>query len=309
MKYTAIILVWLLFLSGCATTPNYAKKHAQAGDYNYTPSRSKALNVAVATGLTQCDEEGCAPLSDVPRDKLPASMQNMSNVEIMDAVTNALVIGKGIGQMVGAIGVITGLGNIAGGLMSLGTLFIGPSHLANPATQGFFIAWMPKSMAGSPAEARKLMGRILFKAAPRQFPGRRHMHVKKFAEGAGTKVTFCDDNNKDCWIPNVAVYVWENKPSVARQPDWLGGEPAYVWQNWPAGAYEDYGNGVIGANWARTEHGMPVTKMRAYFRAWSANLPKWVYIYMPPVEGHVSYPVMFHRGKALLFIEPKRTAF
>lgn len=297
-------------LAGCAST-NYAKLHAKKGLYTGSPNRSEALNVAVATGLTECHNGQCAPLSDVSRSKLPASLQNKSNVEIAGALMDSMTIGAGIGQMVGVASVISGLGNIAGGLMTIGSVLLGPNEMPDPATKPTIIAWMPKSMAKNPEKARKRLMTIIYESLDiGSFHGYR---VSKEAQGE-TLIKFRFHGKKMCGagydcLGFIRLF---REPMVARQPSWLGAKPAFVWANWSRGQMSDDTMHTIELSYAiydLDEDKSVLLENKPFFRRYitkmSANLPRWVYIYLPPDETH-NYPVMLNEGEVLLFIEPKQ---
>lgn len=302
-----------LALGGCASV-NYAQKHADAGHYNYNPNDSMALNVARATGLTECDEDGCAPLRDVPREKLPASLQGKTDLELASSVMDALTLGQGVGQIAGVASVVTGVGNLAGGLLTLGSFFTGPVSMDNPATKGWIIAWMPKSIANTEELARAEMVSLIKNALPRTF----NSYSFKFADQTDEnflRVMFYGGNA--CGKPHYycQLDIFFHLPTtVMASPSWANNGPAYVWQNWKLDQSSNGSFYFIDVEFRRYpvngeggDVAMPKDlDPRAYLAELSKKLPSWAYIYLPPTERH-DYPAMLNQGKLLLFVEPKTT--
>lgn len=320
--FVTTVFATAVALSGCVPSNlNYARLHAQKGHYTGSPNRSEALNVAVATGLTECHDGDCQPLSDVAREKLPASMRNATNFEIGNALMSAVTLGQGIGQMTGAISVITGVGNLVGGLMTIGTLFLGPAETDDPATVGTLIAWMPRSMAGTRKQARDKLMALVSNAAPdgsfkgydvvtepypnTEDPGY-HNYYNIFFRGP-----------PDCSKPRKCnIMLFFSLPERTKTaPAWLDyNGPTYTWMNWGRGQTYDTRFSVVRVNYGgqATEmyEGVPMpdrVNSRLYLLQVSENLPSWVYIYLPP-DKFADYPVMLNDGEMLLFIEPKSGA-
>lgn len=299
-----------LALTGCASTVNHAQRHADLGHYNADPSRSRALNVAVATGLTECEAGECKPLSDVPRSELPKSLRTASNIMIAETLADAWSVGHGTAQIAGAASVISGLSSWSAGLLSVGSIFLGPSDLDDPALVPTMIAWMPESMADSPNQAREKMTAIVANALPTGTVQGYQVRVDRYRD-FGVAANFA--KRGVCGGPIVcAVDVrYIKMPSFAtRPPDWLPNGPVYVWTNWQREATTSSDLRSITMRNLRVDtegyEDLPWPEdlnARAYLAKLSANLPEWVYIYLPPTEAH-GYPLILNQGEPLLFVEP-----
>lgn len=299
-----------LALTGCASTTNYAQRHADLGHYSADPSRSRALNVAVATGLTECEAGQCKPLSDMPRSELPESLRAASNIKITETLADAWSVGHGAAQIAGAASVVSGLSGWSAGVLSIGSIFLEPSTLDDPALVPTMIAWMPKLMADSPAQAREKMMKMVADALPRgKFQGY-GVEIDRYGEfsvaAAFVKAGMCG-SQVACAIDLHSV----SKPSIVKgPPDWLQEDLAYVWTNWERGATTsaELRNISLLVYRVDTESHASLPwpedlNARAYLAKLSANLPEWVYIYLPPTEAH-GYPLILNQGEPLLFVEP-----
>ena len=75
----------------------------------------------------------------------------------------------------------------------------------------------------------------------------------------------------------------------------MGSFPAYRWGG--PGAYGTIeGYPLI--------DGLTLEERLAFFQTLSSHLPAWAYIYLPPHEMLLDFPLMFNEGEALYFIEP-----
>lgn len=299
-----------LGLAGCASSPpiNYAQRHADAGDYNGNAHRSQALNVAVATGLTECKDGKCAPLSDVPRLKLPESLQGVSNAQIIESLSDAWALGSAVGHFTGVATALPGLSNFGSGLFMLGSFLLGPTHMNHPASQATMLAWMPKSMAEDKKQAWRDMIDMVRGAYPREIHG---YHVADLSNNESI-INLKIDGKASCEKPyGCGVLLAFNIPgAVGLSPAWLEQEPSYVWTNWHIGSTSESSFNSITIYPSRTKlethEKLPWPddiNSLIFFAKLSENLPKWVYIYLPPTDAH-NYPVMLNQGKPLLFIEP-----
>ncbi|MBZ9574509.1 hypothetical protein [Modicisalibacter sp. MOD 31.J] len=303
--------VALVALSGCAGSPiNYAQRHADQGHYDGNPDRSRALNVAIATGLAECENGQCAPLDDVARSKLPESMQSVSNVDMIEDLGDAWSVGHGVAQMAGMADALTGLSGTASGMLSIGSFMLEPSELDDPASMPALLAWMPSSSANSPEDARGKMATMLAEALPTgDFQGYQ-VRVDRYAEYSSAAL-FQDGHACNSQYMCAVDFTSVSMPAVANSsPDWLSGEAVYVWSNWERGATSYSGVHRIGLDMYRlnteTNKELPLPddlNARAYLARVSENLPAWAYIYLPPTEQN-NYPVMLNQGKPLLFVEP-----
>lgn len=315
MRYLFLLTLATVVLTGCGGF-NYAKHYADQGYYSANPDFSEALNVARATGLTECSNSECKPLRDVSRADLPASMQGKTNIQLASSVMDALVIGQGVGQVAGVVSVVSGVGQVAGGLLTLGTFLTGPSPRDAPVTQAWILAWMPDSKATTSEQAVAQMRSIIRNAMPEQFDGGTAEFDNTF--DGGTNVRLYDE--QDCQSPYYCgVHIRVQEPYKSEQsPSWSAGHgAAYVWQNWKRGSNTDGTYHHIRIHFNRRNPAardpykqLPLAKSidrRAFLIEMSKGLPAWAYIYLPPTERH-NFPAMLNQGKLLLFIEPARNS-
>lgn len=305
-----IAVIIAAVMTGCASV-NLAQKYADQGLYQANPLHSRALNVAVATGLTRCHDGQCSPLHDVPRSKLPASLQTETNLQIGDTLSTVYEIGYGVGQIGGMVSVFTDLGNLTTGLLTIADAFLGPTTRKDPALEPVMIAWMPKSMAKSPEKARNKMMRMVHSALPDETFNNYRIDIDVDHKYHSLAVTF--KNGTSCTSTlfcNINPIAFTKPATVTHMPTWLGNQPAYSWFSWPRGQKTNKKNHAIPLGILRRKYGTytnlpwpPDLNPRVYLLKVSANLPKWVYIYLPPTKAD-PYPVMLNQGKQLVFVEP-----
>jgi len=303
--------VALVALSGCAGSPiNYAQRHADHGHYDGNPDRSRALNVAIATGLTECENGQCAPLDDVARSRLPESMHGVSNMDMIDDLSDAWSVGHGVAQMAGMADALTGLSGTTSGMLSIGSFLLEPGEMKDPAMVPTIVAWMPKSMAADPSDAQKMMMSIVSKAMPEGAFQGYQVEVDQYAESS-LAATFTQGSGCNSQTSCAVDINPVSEPvGVKTSPDWLHEGPAYAWTNWKRGQTSAGGFNHIWLDVYRVETDsheyLPWPddlNARAYLARVSENLPAWAYIYLPPTEQN-NYPVMLNQGKPLLFVEP-----
>lgn len=307
--FFAAATIVALAITGCAGV-NRAQMYADQGLYMANPTRSRALNVAVATGLTECDGDKCSPLHDVPRSKLPLSLRAVDNSQIADSLSAAWGVGYGVGQIQGMVSAFTGFSNLASGLLSISDALLGPTTMKDPALVPTIIAWMPQSMTKTPRMAREAIIETVAESLPRgEFSGR---EVRVKLEKAHNRMWVSFKGDGDCNDDvTCSLFVGFSEPAETDVgPSWATAGPAYVWLNWGRGQKSDgsFHNiqlDIVHYNTERGERELWPSDLnaRAYLMQVSANLPKWVYIYLPPTKAH-PYPVMLNQGEQLLFVEP-----
>lgn len=308
--FLAATVTVAIMLAGCST--NRAQFYADKGYYQEDASRSLALNVAVSTGLTKCRDGKCSPLHDVPRSELPASLQTQSNSQIADALSDAWDIGYGVGQVSGVAAAFTGLSGAASGLLNIASVFLGPVTMKDPALVSTVIAWMPTSIAASPERAQKNFASMLSSALPTG-PVQGYTSTLIMMHGRNIDYPRISLSNERTERESVEILlsIAPNRPEpVTKGPSWLEQGEAYSWQNWGRGQKSDaeFHDARISIVSKKADHYDRVPwpadlNIRAYFVQVSANLPKWVYIYLPPTDAD-PYPVILNQGKQLLFVEP-----
>lgn len=309
--YITTVLIALATLAGCAG--NRAQFYADDGRYQANPKRSLALNVAVATGLTECRQDKCSPLYDVPRSELPRSLQTQNNEQIADALFDVYDIGYGAAQIGGIASAVGSLSGLASGLFNIADVLLGPTTRPDPALKYQVLAWMPKSMANDTKDAQAKLRVIYRNALPQgEFDGYQTTTIQTGSYGWKQPSHYVDfiKNNQASTDKRIYVsYIVREPYKVDRAPSWLGAGSSYAWLNWGRGEQTDstlhtarIGFHVDSKN-KENRHIPRDLNTRSYLARYSANLPQWVYIYLPPTDRD-PYPVILNQGKPLLFVEP-----
>jgi len=271
----------MIILTGCGAGMNHFK--VEHSKYDHT--KSKALNLALLTGLTTEDN----PLI-VDSKPMTASSGN-------DSGRTATAIAGGLGLLAGGVG------------LGLTSALLNKTY--QPERSNHVFAWLPKSMAGSDVEAAKVMCDIMNKAAQASLPAdfviqevkpcfnfrafsdaqRGNVIISKvgsdpinFASRAEVPEEAEMAYNKELGIGN--SYFWSYQKTSADTSPYIDFMPLYLGDK----KYDD------------------IKKMRrirdSIFPALSRNLPSWVYIYISP-NKEKNIPAHFlNQGKQLFFISP-----
>lgn len=293
----AILMSTLLTMAGCAlnSPENLAMWH-----YQHNPAKSEAMNVALATGLT---DGKAGTLRDGYRD--PPAI-----AEVDDIISYGRTApGVDPSGMDATIDVETGL--------------LGDSSLTDEQATPHIYAFMPRRQAGNgygaAARLQHMVDQAMSEALTQQ--GFRAQLDKPEADGSFTVVgRHCGENGVHCTADASFSYLpsnildgsrWDGGVLVKKGPDFVGGGPIWFFRG-------SAGFGVLrDANHRRhgeTDSGEDTPgqvglDMARLYRGMSRNLPSWVYIYDPYDQDSQGRPVIFTKGKALRFISPAaRTA-
>jgi hypothetical protein len=188
----------------------------------------------------------------------------------------------------------------------------------HPALSNHFLVWMPKSEAATPTEARlkyrALVTEAYLKTLPSPYSVKGTMEITPY----GIVETGYVLQGADCNLPSIECtlepYVSEPE-EIEIGPSWLNGAAVYHWQNYLPGRTGDYPLATVEAYHVEVDSAgrhhnlkkLPLAGEAEHLHRMSALLPDWVYIYSAPTKDR-PYPVIFHRGETLYFIEPETTA-
>lgn len=298
MKFYLLIISFSI-LTGCGLIS--AKPNT-----NYDKSLSEAMNIARLGGITNPKR---GPVVDTPyKDIEKALIKSSQKGDVANAIPIALAGAKLSGTMAATSGISSGLG---GGLMLLRSLTTSDRI---PALNNGLIAWMPLSYAADKKEAAKKMKEILrsayLKALPSNTSSRFEMHTKTATFGAINKYPRdvitggdCDFIEDECQLViSASLY-----PHKTKQPAWLGHEDSYFWTFSKEGSYA-WAKIIKNKPGSIDTHIKPFKSIntREYRQKISHFLPEWMFLYNAPNKDE-NYPVIFNKGKALYFIEPKPT--
>lgn len=319
MRKTSVRLVLAALaaavLAGCASSPSRKLMEQHYGGH---AGRSEALNVALASGLTECTEEGCTPLADLPRAELPAELRDApSYVDRNARQYNANMYWAGA-TLLGASNSI-GLGRFAASGLMVVEALLKPSILPHAALKPQVIAWMPKALAEDAKAAERQLEAMLQEAVRKHLPEGYALagtpekaivpegHILEYVTGPGCADPEQGPREEQCWLD-----VWAAKPeALDRAPGWVGvSGPVWHWRPWEPGARNVGHSATIRAEVnALMPNGILFQNHPTMYTAedlvkLSAELPAWVYLYWPPTEA-TGAPLMFNQGRVLFFLEPK----
>ena len=237
--------------------------------------RSEALEITRATALK-------GALRDVPREDIEEALRGSPDMSVNYALD--------------ALGVATGVFDQATSLSRLGEagVFAALAFFAStrgPETWPAIFGWMPREDAPSPKEANSLFHTLLVDAVRTSLPTH-HVTVElteRGHEALGIRGPGCDP----CEFGSHMSY--GPSPGKVRAPAILGRYPAYRWG----------GDRAMGTFWGYPLiEGLTLEERLLFFRDLSSHLPSWAYIYLPPHDMLLEFPLMFNEGEPLYFIEP-----
>lgn len=237
--------------------------------------RSEALEITRATALK-------GALRDVPREDIEEALRGSPDMSINYALD--------------ALGVATGVFDQATSLSRLGEagVFAALAFLGGTAeydTRTALFAWMPREDAPTPRDAGQVLEEILLNAVQRSLP---EYSVEVGPTPNGYHTIYITGNG--CRPCTFDSQLWGNiRPGKTRAPAVLGRYLAYRW-----GGSQAFG--TIGGY--PLINGLTLEERLVFFRTLSSHLPAWAYIYLPPHDMLLEFPLMFNEGEPLYFIEP-----
>lgn len=155
------------------------------------------------------------------------------------------------------------------------------------------IAWMPKDQAHSRSEAAQRLSSLLRHAVAQAMP---MDQVKPLPSPHAFLVGIDGPNCSETCRFGVGQI---DTPAVGSAPEFLGGYQSYAWvsSDWGYRAWWRSG-------YPNNRADLSTQQKLDFYRRVSSHLPAWVYLYIAPSKEVASYPVVYHQGKALLFVQP-----
>lgn len=289
----AILISVLCTMAGCSLD---SPKNLAMWHYRQDPAKSTAMNVALATGLTDGRPGSLRDGQTDPRDLAHGDEQ------ISYGQTAAALAASGTDA---AVDMETGL--------------LGDGAPTDGQSTPHIYAFMPKQEAGNGYAAATRLQDMVDTAMAKA------LSLQGFRTHAGDPETddaftivggHCGEDGVRCTGDAEFSYMpmniltrsrWDGGVSLAEAPDFVGGGPAWYFRGSAGiGATRDADHRRAGSldngevNLA--DAGIDMARL---YRDMSRFLPSWVYIYDPDAGGR---PAMFSRGQALRFTMPKPRA-
>jgi hypothetical protein len=280
----------------------------------YSPRVSRALNVALASGLT---EPVAGPLFDVKRSDIQPNLQDQSSPAVAQSITRGLDLAVAADLFTGgAHGMASGSSGLAGAAFLVSALTGGkPRH---PAAQYQQIVWMPRSLAPDAESAAALLKALTQRAVEATFSELGWKTGQIEADTGGLLRTRMEtlrtfSGGEICGIRvhcTIRVFVSRPVDAAGASPIASGG-PAWIWRNRQPGQEGSYDKGF---SWALEERSFhkpqtPLMTRSATFDyedfnlRMSRHLPGWIFQYGPPTRTR-PYPRFYNSGQELVFVEP-----
>ena len=268
----------LLLLGLAVTLLASCQKHFEEEHLKYDATKSKALNIALLTGLTTVEH---GPIVD------------------SEPVGHSSNGGQGAAMTAGAFDLLTG-----GGGLGLTTAFM--FKIYQPEWENHVFAWMPQDMAKDEAEAASVMCEIMYKATRNALPNKIEITQEKACVNRGWsddkvgKIEYKTKTKKVQYLVGAAV------PREA-PPSFLLKEPSYYWSYMKTSG--DTSPQIMNIPLFTGENQLNNLQDRlalqvSTWQKMSVNLPSWVYIYIAPNLKTKEPAYFLNQGKKLYFIKP-----
>jgi len=260
MKKLLILGVGLVLLASC-------QKHFEEEHLKYDATKSKALNIALLTGLTTVKH---GPIVD------------------SEPVGHSSNGGQGAAMTAGAFDLLTG-----GGGLGLTTAFM--FKIYQPEWENHVFAWMPQDMVKDEAEAANVMCEIFYKAVKEAIPANEVPKVDKpcynfraWSDAQKIELIYMDTKtNKLSYNATTQVDTPEKVMGSPFSPN----TPAYYWS-------------YMKTSSDTSPHIRNGRNSNPSFEELSPLLPSWVYIYIAPNLKTKEPAYFLNQGKKLYFIKP-----
>jgi hypothetical protein len=285
MKKLLIIGAALMLLASC-------QKHFEEEHLKYDATKSKALNIALLTGLTTVEN---GPIVD------------------SEPVGHSSNGGQGAAMTAGAFDLLTG-----GGGLGLTTAFL--FKIYQPEWENHVFAWMPQDMAKDEAEAASVMCNIMYKAVKKVSPNNGKViqdkpcyNFRAWSDAKGALVRYISSEDVyTSFNPQVEV------PDVV-PASFLINTPSYYWSYMKTSSdtsphirintfYEEVALTVSLRRFERLRMKLSEVErnniIAQTYVDLSSNLPPWVYIYIAPNPKAKTLAYFLNKGKKLYFIKP-----
>jgi len=296
LKTLAVIALPLMALAACAP------KHIDDDYAKYDPSHSKAMNIALFTGLTTPN----GPLVDSKPVKKDGSSKGVDSVIGEAAMANLLYHQ--------ASGTLLDLGMSQTGSMSFSGLGLVSSLLTTtyqPEWNVNILVFMPKDLAKDEEDAtHKLAGMV------------KSFNAVWLPKGA-TKISSDEDYTSDFLVSAYTshlnytssvmerrIFNYIKKPEISTvKGNWISTDSFYYWSYMATSS--DPSPYII--SWDKHTSKLSNKQMISenekmsvdYYYELSKYMPVWFYIYCPPHFLNANSPALFlNQGKALLFVKP-----
>lgn len=276
--YVIVLGVLAAAVAGCASAPQKSQG-----------PKSEALRVAEAAGLE---------LQDVPREKIQQAAPARKEHSVVPGAV--LAAGTATGDFAPPPGVSP---VAAGALWALSLFDTGPAYRSQT---NMFIVWMPRALAKTPEEASRRLEDVVLQALRKALPNH-HVGVKTY-ERTGAPYYWVEGprcaEGCEFTVPTRSI---DPASWRVRAPDFLGGYPAYAWDGGTKQhrVYFGMSHDPDGSRrWSPGWKGWSTRRQLEVYQRFSEHLPEWIYLYLAPQKGFISYPLVYGKGRALLFIEP-----
>lgn len=317
-RYLLWTLTGALALAGCSGAPPKSSPAVplwqQAPPAQYNPRASQALNIALATGLTDPVK---GPLFDVSRADLPADIRSQPAPDVARKITRGLDLAMAADLFTGgARGMSLGSQNVLGVAYLISAVAGGPPK--HPAAKAQEIVWMPRSMAPTATAAADLLKSITQQAVQKVLADQGWTIKTIQADTGGLMKTRIEAlttyvGGDVCGVRvHCLLKAYADGPAeAAATPSFAGGGPAWVWSNGMPGREKSFDRGF---SWGISELDLnpPHTPNQGrqlmldfedLLLRMTKYMPAWVYVYRPPGKSR-PYPRIYSQGNELTFIEP-----
>jgi len=292
MRGERMKLKQLLLLGLAVSLLASCQKHFEEEHLKYDATKSKALNIALLTGLTTVEN---GPIVD------------------SEPVGHSSNGGQGAAMAAGTFDLLTG-----GGGLGLTTAFM--FKIYQPEWENHVFAWMPQDMAKDEAEAARVMSEIMYKAMKQALAKNEKViklenthEYKAFSNDLKSGVYVEDEGGyPKGYVSQVAI------PRIVKGNALFNNSPSYFW------SYQKTSNdtspvirsGVwlsdiftirkMFPNYPSKEATNAERKETQHklFHKLSPLLPSWVYIYIAPNLKTKEPAYFLNQGKKIYFIKP-----
>ena len=270
-----------LTLSACGGPKHFNEEHAK-----YDPSLSKAMNLALLTGLTTMEGplKDSKPVKSVePTTDPTKAIGAASSAALMAAQSTGTMLdaGMGIGGSMGMSG-LSLLTSLSGTKKSLYEY----NHI---------VAFMPKGIANDSRSATIKLAAFIEQALYKV----KEYSFQKDESGVYYKIQGGNCDNLQCSI-NFSYPL----PDVGDMHTWAFKQGDYIWGN--ATTNIPFGLGVLD-NISDRNH-LPLSKAlnsEKLLLDFSSNLPSWCFLYIAYDAETKTLPHFLNQGKVLYFAAPK----
>ena len=288
MKLKKLLLLGLAvsLLASC-------QKHFEEEHLKYDVTKSKALNIALLTGLTTVEH---------------------GSIVDSEPVGHSSNGGKGAAMTAGAFDLLTG-----GGGLGLMTSFM--FNIYQPEWENHVFAWMPQDMAKDEEEAASVMSKLIDKAIKSSLPKGTEIikndvavKYKAFSDDTRTTLFYREGSGSingvvtEVYVPRkvngnanfnaLPSYYWSYMKTSSDTSPLIKVMPALDGDFWQKRFLPEF------YKEKKITPLMRIEAQRKLLAVISKNLPSWVYIYIAPNLKTKEPAYFLNQGKKLYFIKP-----